>query len=53
MDRAAVVPPGPSAPPATSSTSQEEVATLKEMAGTLRQQLADILERLDRLEKEE
>jgi predicted Fe-Mo cluster-binding NifX family protein len=30
---------------------EEEVATLKEMAGNLRKQLAEMIERLDRLEK--
>jgi predicted Fe-Mo cluster-binding NifX family protein len=54
MGRAAVEPPMPPVPPGPSSTSHEdEVASLKEMAGSLRKQLADILERLDRLEKEE
>jgi predicted Fe-Mo cluster-binding NifX family protein len=31
---------------------EEEVASLKEMAGDLRSQLAEVIERLDRLEKE-
>jgi predicted Fe-Mo cluster-binding NifX family protein len=54
MGRAAVAPPPRSTPPPTSSTTREgEIAYLKEMAGALRKQLADVMERLDRLEKEE
>ncbi|MBL7183981.1 MAG: DUF5320 domain-containing protein, partial [Anaerolineae bacterium] len=36
-------------PPAS---REEEVAVLKQTAGDLRQQLAQIMERLDKLEKE-
>jgi predicted Fe-Mo cluster-binding NifX family protein len=54
MGRAAVAPPPRSEPPASSSGSREdEIAALKEMAGALRKQLADVIERLDRLEKED
>lgn len=54
MRRAAFVAPTPSAPPSISSPSrEEEIAALKEMAGTLRKQLAEVVERLDQLEKEE
>jgi predicted Fe-Mo cluster-binding NifX family protein len=54
MRRAAFVPPTPSALPSLSSASrEEEIAALKDMAGTLRRQLADVVERLDQLEKEQ
>jgi hypothetical protein len=44
----------PQTPPAGPAPSQEEeVASLKDMAGALRQQLAEVMERIDRLEKEE
>ena len=42
-------PPAPEAIPA--SAREEEIAELKDMSGTLRKQLADVIERLDRLEK--
>jgi len=52
MGRGAVVPPTPSAPPAAFAGSrEEEIAALRDMAGNLRQQLAEVIERLDRLEK--
>ena len=52
MGRGAAVPPTPFAPPAAPAGSQEEeMAALREMAGGLRKQLAEGMERLDRLEK--
>ncbi len=50
--------PQTSAPSPTATTSpapsrEEEIASLKGIAGTLRKQLAEVMERLDRLEKEE
>jgi predicted Fe-Mo cluster-binding NifX family protein len=41
------------APPAASVSREEEVAALKKQAGDLRKQMAEILERLDQLEKGE
>jgi hypothetical protein len=38
-------------PTAAPSPREEEINTLKEMARDLRQQLAEILERIDRLER--
>ena len=46
----------PLSPTATASPApsrEEEIAALKDMAGTLRKQLAEVIERLDQLEKEE
>jgi len=52
MGRRAAVPPATPAPPAALAGSrEEEVAALKDMAGGLRKQLAEVIERLDRLEK--
>ena len=45
-------PPPPMAPVAPAPSREEETATLKEMAGDMRKQLAEVMERLDRLEKE-
>lgn len=42
-----------SAPPATSVSREEEIASLKKKAGDLRKQMAEILERVDQLEKGE
>jgi predicted Fe-Mo cluster-binding NifX family protein len=42
-------PPAPR--PAAAPSREEEVADLQDMAGDLRKQLADVVERLDRLEK--
>ena len=54
MGRRAVVSPTPFAPPAAPAASQkEEIAALREMASGLRKQLAEVMERLDRLEKGE
>jgi len=54
MGRGAAVPPTSPAPLATPAASREEqIAELKGMAGELRKQLAEVIERLDRLEKEE
>jgi predicted Fe-Mo cluster-binding NifX family protein len=54
MRRAAFGPPAPAAPPATASPSrEEEITDLKETAGALRRQLAEVMERLDHLEKGE
>jgi predicted Fe-Mo cluster-binding NifX family protein len=48
-------PPTPPPPPPgggdPSPSRQDEIASLKDMAGELRQELADVMERLDRLEK--
>jgi predicted Fe-Mo cluster-binding NifX family protein len=50
-------PPTPPPPPTgivgPAPSRQEEIASLKDMAGELRKQLADVMERLDRLEKGE
>ncbi|RLC87913.1 MAG: hypothetical protein DRI37_05735, partial [Chloroflexi bacterium] len=45
--------PAPPAPPAAAAvpSREEEVAALKDMAGELREQLAEVMGRLDRLEK--
>ncbi len=50
MGRRMAAPPAPVAAPLASSR-EEEVAELKGMAGTLRQQLSDVIERLDNLEQ--
>jgi predicted Fe-Mo cluster-binding NifX family protein len=42
-------PPAPQ--PAAAPSREEEIAALQDMAGDLRKQLADVAERLDRLEK--
>jgi predicted Fe-Mo cluster-binding NifX family protein len=44
-------PPPPTGGAGPSPSRDEEIASLKNMAGELRQQLADVMERLDRLEK--
>jgi predicted Fe-Mo cluster-binding NifX family protein len=44
-------PPTPPPAPASVGSREEEVAELKGMAGQLRKQLAEVMERLDRLEK--
>ena len=49
VGRGAAVPPAP--PAAAAGSRVEEIAALKEMAGGLRKQLTDVVERLDRLEK--
>ena len=50
MGRSAAVPPTPPAPPAASAVSrEEEIAALKDLSGGLRKQLAEVMERLDRL----
>ena len=50
-------PPTPPPPPTgivdPAPSREEEIASLKDMAGELRKQLAEVMERLDRLEKEE
>jgi predicted Fe-Mo cluster-binding NifX family protein len=57
MGRRAAGPPDwnspPTSPPAPASVSsrEEEVAELKGMAGQLRKQLAEVMERIERLEK--
>jgi predicted Fe-Mo cluster-binding NifX family protein len=43
----------PATPPAPAPSREEEIAALRDMAGDLRKQLADVLERLDRLEEED
>lgn len=54
MGRGAIVPPTAPAPLATPAGSRdEEIAELKGTAGELRKQLAEVIERLDRLGKEE
>jgi predicted Fe-Mo cluster-binding NifX family protein len=59
MDRRAggAFPPTPPPPPtgtvAPAPSREAEIASLKNMAGELRKQLADVMERLDRLEKGE
>lgn len=49
---AATPPPAPAPHPAVAASREEEIAALQDMAGDLRKQLADVMERLDRLEKE-
>jgi hypothetical protein len=39
--------------PAAATSRQEEVASLQEIAGELRKQLASVAERIDKLEKGE
>ena len=52
MGRGAVPPRTPPATPAAFAGSrEEEIADLKDMAGDLRKQLAEVIGRLDRLEK--
>jgi len=52
MGRDAAMPATPPAPSAaTVDAHEEEIAALKEMAGDLRQRLAEVMERLDRLER--
>jgi predicted Fe-Mo cluster-binding NifX family protein len=50
-------PPTPPPPPtgivAPAPSREEEIASLKDMAGDLRKQLAEVMERLDRMEKGE
>lgn len=43
--------PSPSPQPAAAPSREEEIVALQDMAGDLRKQLADVVERLDRLEK--
>lgn len=43
----------PSAPPAVSVSREEEIASLREKASELRRRMAEILERVDQLEKGE
>ena len=50
LGRRAVAPPKSPPPPAAPSRA-EEIADLKKMAGDLRGQLADVIDRLDRLER--
>jgi hypothetical protein len=50
MGRGVVSPPTQSAPPASPSR-EEEIADLQNMAGNLRKQLAEVMDRLDKLEK--
>ncbi|MFQ6100945.1 MAG: NifB/NifX family molybdenum-iron cluster-binding protein [Anaerolineae bacterium] len=52
MGRGAAVPPTPPVPPtAAAGSREEEIATLKNTASEMRRQLAEVLERLDQLEK--
>ncbi len=46
-------PPSPMATASPAPSREEEFGSLKDMAGTLRKQLAEVMERLDRLEKGE
>jgi hypothetical protein len=43
--------PPPAAPAAPPASREEEVVTLGQMAGDLRKQLAEVMDRIDRLEK--
>jgi predicted Fe-Mo cluster-binding NifX family protein len=47
----ASTPPPASPSPASAQSREEEIAELKEMAGELRSQLAQVMDRLDRLEE--
>jgi predicted Fe-Mo cluster-binding NifX family protein len=49
----ATSPPPPNSPAAPSPSRDEEISSLKDMAGGLREQLTEVMERLDRLEKGE
>ena len=49
----ATPPPSPAPAPGAAPSREEEIAALKDAAGGLRKQLAEVLERLDRLEKGE
>ena len=50
--QAATMPPTPPASSAPAAdTREEEIAALKDVAGAMRKQLAEVVERLDRLEK--
>ncbi len=51
MGAAPPVQPAPSPAPSSGASREEEVAALREMAGNLRQQLADVVDRLEKLEK--
>jgi hypothetical protein len=53
--RAAPLPTPAASPPASApaASGEEEIAALKEMAGELQRQLAEVMERLDRLQEEE
>jgi len=52
MGRRMATPPAASERrPAAIASREEEIASLKDMAGALRKQLADVIERLDRLEE--
>jgi len=46
-------PPSPMATASPAPSREGEIVSLKDMAGTLRKQLAEVMERLDRLEKGE
>jgi predicted Fe-Mo cluster-binding NifX family protein len=50
MGRGAVSTPAPSTPPAAGPSREEEIADLQKMAGDLRKQLAEVMDRLNRLE---
>ncbi len=52
MGRSAAMSPTPPASAASTDSREGEIADLKETASGLRQQLAEVMERLDRLEKE-
>jgi len=51
MGRRMAVSPAAESRPTTATSREEEIAALKDMAGDLRKQLAEVLERLDRLEE--
>jgi len=51
MGRQAAAPAQPA--PASSSSREDEITSLKDMAAGLREQLAEVMGRLDQLEEEE
>jgi predicted Fe-Mo cluster-binding NifX family protein len=56
MGWGAAIPPTPAAPPPApdpAASREEEIAALKKMADELQEQLAEVMARLDRLQKEE
>jgi hypothetical protein len=53
MGQGAVAPPAPAASPSASAPPEEDIAALQETAGDLQKQLAEVMERLDKLQKED
>jgi predicted Fe-Mo cluster-binding NifX family protein len=51
--QAATMSPPPASPAPSAGSREEEITALRDMAGAMRKQLAEVMERLDRLEKGE